>query len=126
MALGQRVLAMAYRKLTKKEENKSIKEISREDVESGLIFAGFLLLHCPVKTDSGPVISELWNSGNQVVMITGDAILTATEVARQVGIIRKIRKSYPSTLHLKHVPRTETGISNDYHTEFQFVPSHNQ
>jgi cation-transporting ATPase 13A1 len=122
MGLGQRVLAIAYRKLTTTEANKQIEEISREELESDLIFVGFLLLHCPIKTDSGPVVSELWNSGNRVVMITGDAMHTAAEVARQVGIIRKIKKSFPHTLQLKHFPcGRNTEINHDYRGEFQFV-----
>jgi len=122
MALGQRVLAIAYRKLTTKEAKKQIEEISREAVESDLIFVGFLLLHCPIKTDSGPVISELWNSGNRVVMITGDAMHTAAEVARQVGIIRKTKKSFPCTLQLKHSPRGRNTVTgHDFRDEFQFV-----
>lgn len=122
MALGQRVLAIAYRKLTTKEGNEDIEEIDREALESDLIFVGFLLLHCPIKSDSGPVISELWNSGNQVVMITGDAMHTAAEVARQVGIIKKMKKSYPRTLQLKHFPSgRSTATGDDYRGEFQFV-----
>ncbi|MGK3749170.1 MAG: cation-transporting ATPase 13A1 [Bacillariaceae sp.] len=122
MARGTRVLAMAYRKLNANEAKKSFKEISRETVESDLIFAGFLLLHCPIKIDSAPVVSELWASGNKVVMITGDAILTAAEVARQVGIIRKTGKLYPPTLQLKHIPCPKNTVtSNDFRAEFQFV-----
>jgi len=127
MALGQRVLAMAYRKLTSQESNQPIKAISREVVESDLVFAGFLLLHCPIKTDSSSVISELWNSGNKVVMITGDAILTAAEVARQVGIIRKTQKSYPTTLQLKHIPANKNAAANiNFRDQFQFLPLSNK
>ena len=80
------------------------------------------MLHCPIKTDSGPVVSELWNSGNQVVMITGDAIYTAAEVARQVGIIRKTGKTFPDTLQLKHSPRgMEEGNGEGFRGEFRFV-----
>ncbi len=122
MALGQRVLAIAYRKITSKETEKQIEQLNREELESDLIFAGFLLLHCPIKTDSGPVVSELWNSGNQVVMITGDAIYTAAEVARQVGIIRKTGKTFPDTLQLKHFPRgMEEGNGEGFRGEFRFV-----
>ena len=123
MALGQRVLAMAYRKLSTEETGTEIEQLGREELESDLIFAGFLLLHCPIKTDSGPVISELWNSGNQVVMITGDAIYTAAEVARQVGIIRKMKKTFPETLQLKHFPSGgDTDHDDDFRKEFRFVP----
>ena len=52
MTQGQRVLAMAYRKLTKDETTSSLKDSKREMIESDLIFAGFLLLDCPVKGDS--------------------------------------------------------------------------
>merc|ERR1719343_775719 len=122
MALGQRVLAIAYRKLSTNEANKKIEEISREEVESDLIFVGFLLLYCPIKTDSGPVISELWNSGNRVVMITGDAMHTAVEVARQVGIIRSKKRSFPNTLELKHFPYGKASERrSDVCSEFQFV-----
>ena len=123
MSYGQRVLAIAYRKLSTKESEKQIEQISREELESDLIFVGFLLLHCPIKSDSGPVISELWNSGNKVVMITGDAMHTAVEVARQVGIIRKTKKTFPDTLQLKHFPRERDTkrINDDFRSEFKFV-----
>lgn len=52
MGMGQRVLAMAYRKISNTREMPTLKKIKREDVESDLIFAGFLLLDCPIKGDS--------------------------------------------------------------------------
>ena len=123
MALGQRVLAMAYRELTTEEIGKSLNDIDRDSIESNLIFAGFLLLHCPVKHDSKSVVSELCESGNKVVMITGDAILTAVEVARQVGIIRKKSKQFPPTLQLKHFPSTDKVPQEGVPlSEFRFVP----
>jgi cation-transporting ATPase 13A1 len=60
MTMGQRVLAMAYRKLTKKEMNASLKDAKRETVESDLIFAGFLVLDCPVKGDSKVCRNMFW------------------------------------------------------------------
>jgi cation-transporting ATPase 13A1 len=85
MGLGQRVLAIAYRRLDGSIGN--VKELDRASVERDLVFAGFLLLDCPLKPDSRSIILELQSSGHDVVMITGDAVLTAAEVARQVGII---------------------------------------
>jgi manganese-transporting P-type ATPase len=90
MSLGQRVLAIAYREVRKNEYTlgKPLQEgVDREAMERGLTFVGFLLLDCPVKPDSQPVIYELSNSGHTCFMITGDALLTAAAVARQVGII---------------------------------------
>lgn len=89
MSRGRRVLAMAYRELGDMRNLQSLKECGRDTIERNLTFAGFLVLDCPLKPDSKSVISELKKSGHAVVMITGDAILTAAEVARQVGIIRR-------------------------------------
>jgi len=87
MSKGRRVLAMAYRQVGHKRQIRQYKE-DRAGVEQNLIFAGFLVLDCPLKSDSKAVLNELRKSKHGIVMITGDAILTATEVARQVGIVR--------------------------------------
>ena len=89
MSRGRRVLAMAYRDVGTIRNLQLLKDKGRDKVECHLIFAGFLVLDCPLKPDSKSVISDLKKSGLGVVMITGDAILTAAEVARQVGILRK-------------------------------------
>lgn len=41
-------------------------QLAREDAESGLTFAGFLVLQCPMKAESAGTISELVNSSHQV------------------------------------------------------------
>lgn len=105
MSLGQRVLAIAYRELSTEEISSSnaLKNLDRESAESGLTFAGFLLLDCPIKPDSKPVISELSRSGHTCFMITGDALLTAASVARQVGIIPNSQSSGPSLYQIKRI-----------------------
>lgn len=120
MSLGQRVLAMAYRELKPNETAGSLKEIRRESVECDLIFAGFLLLHCPVKPDSASVISELQMSGHGVVMITGDSVFTAVEVARQVGIIQKCGSSFPKIYQLQQQEKN-SGVDVSL-SRFRFVP----
>jgi cation-transporting ATPase 13A1 len=123
MGKGQRVLAIAYRELTGKQTIASIKENGRESIERELTFAGFLLLDCPIKPDSSAVISELQKSDHAVVMITGDAVLTAAEVARQVGIIKKQGTSYPPTYHLQEVSANEAEPTpRDALSGFSFVP----
>ena len=89
MSRGRRVLAMAYRDVGTIRNLQLLKDNGRDKVECNLLFAGFLVLDCPLKPDSKTVISDLKKGGLGVVMITGDAILTAAEVARQVGILRK-------------------------------------
>ena len=122
MSSGQRVLAMACRTLTKKEATGNVREMKREAAECDLIFVGFLLMHCPIKPDSASIVSELISSGHEVVMITGDAVLTAAEVARKVGIIRKRDGKFPPAYHLEknQLHLEHSGI--DPLAGYRFVP----
>jgi len=87
MQLGQRVLAIAYRNFGSTVSINALRKSGREELERNLIFVGFLILECPLKSDTKNVITELNETGHKPVIITGDASLTAAEVARQVGII---------------------------------------
>lgn len=87
MSHGRRVLAMAYRETGTADKISLVKGMGREGVEKNLVFAGFLVLDCPLKLDSAAIIRELNETGHRTIMITGDSLLTAAEVARQVGII---------------------------------------
>ncbi|CZR63393.1 probable calcium-transporting ATPase (P-type ATPase) [Phialocephala subalpina] len=86
---GSRVLALAYKHLTTESELGSgkINELKREKVESDLTFAGFLVLHCPLKEDAKKSVQMLNESSHRVVMITGDNPLTACHVAHEVEIV---------------------------------------
>ena len=81
---GFRVLALAHRPL-RKEEGEALHELSRENAEKGLFFAGFLVLDCPIKEDSFGVVSDLKASAHELKMITGDNELTAAHVAKKLG-----------------------------------------
>jgi manganese-transporting P-type ATPase len=86
---GSRVLALAYKQLTVDSElgASRINELKREKVEADLTFAGFLVLHCPLKDDAKEAVQMLNESSHRVVMITGDNPLTAVHVAREVEIV---------------------------------------
>lgn len=86
---GSRVLALAYKQLTVDSELGSgkINDLKREKVEADLTFAGFLVLHCPLKEDAKQAVQMLNESSHRVVMITGDNPLTAVHVAREVEIV---------------------------------------
>lgn len=86
---GSRVLALAYKQLTVDSElgASKINDLKREKVEADLTFAGFLVLHCPLKEDAKEAVQMLNESSHRVVMITGDNPLTAVHVAREVEIV---------------------------------------
>lgn len=86
---GGRVLALAYRYLSTDNElgQTKINTLKREEVESDLTFAGFLVLQCPLKDDAMSAVRMLNESSHRCVMITGDNPLTAVHVARKVEII---------------------------------------
>ncbi|TKA45679.1 hypothetical protein B0A49_13642, partial [Cryomyces minteri] len=86
---GGRVLALAYKYLSKEQEigQNRINNLKREEVECDLHFAGFLVLQCPLKDDAKKAVRMLNESSHRVIMITGDNPLTAVHVARQVEIV---------------------------------------
>ncbi|KAI4910053.1 hypothetical protein J4E90_007483 [Alternaria incomplexa] len=86
---GGRVLALAYKFISEEGEwgQNRINDLKREQVESDLHFAGFLVLQCPLKPDAVEAVRSLNESSHRVVMITGDNPLTAVHVAKQVEIV---------------------------------------
>lgn len=60
--------------------------MSRGAAESGLQLVGFAILSCPLKPESVPALEQLKNASHQLVMITGDAALTACHAAASLGI----------------------------------------
>lgn len=66
-----------------------INNLNRDNVESNLIFAGFLVFTCPLKEDARESLKELNESSHRCIMITGDNPLTACHVAREVYIVER-------------------------------------
>ncbi|KAK6454494.1 P-type ATPase [Scheffersomyces xylosifermentans] len=83
---GSRVLALAYKHL---DNNVNVNKVKREEIESDLKFAGFIVFHCPLKEDAVETIKMLNESSHRSVMITGDNPLTACHVAKEVAITTK-------------------------------------
>lgn len=108
MSRGRRVLALAYKTLPAGTDGKFLKKLPRSEVESGLSFAGFLIFDCDLKVDSRSVVRELKAAAHQVVMITGDSVYTAADVARRLSMLKTSDKdkTNPSAL-IMHMVRGE-------------------
>lgn len=56
------------------------------DVESDLVFRGFLVFEDPVKPDAKTAVQTLRSLGIRVVLVTGDSAVSAMHAARGVGL----------------------------------------
>jgi cation-transporting ATPase 13A1 len=82
---GYRVISLAYKPLFSMAEVDVAKD-TRSICEEKLVFAGFVAFTCRVRRDTKMVLQRLKEGGMSVAMVTGDALLTAIHVAKEVGI----------------------------------------
>ena len=79
-----RVLAVAY-----KEIDALPAEISPETLECGLTFMGLVGMIDPPRPEAKAAVEVCRRAGIKPVMITGDHIVTASAIARQLGILEE-------------------------------------
>ncbi|XP_075058381.1 putative cation-transporting ATPase 13A4 isoform X2 [Mixophyes fleayi] len=85
---GFRVIGLAY-KTMQCTKDMNTDSYTREEVESGLVFLGLLILENRLKPETIPVLSEMNDAIIRTVMITGDNLQTAITVAMNSGIVQK-------------------------------------
>ena len=79
---GLRVLAFAYRE-AEKDETLSLAS------EDNYIFLGLISMIDPPRVESAEAVADAKRAGIRPIMITGDHKITATAIARQIGIFEE-------------------------------------
>ena len=90
-AAALRVLGLAWRELP---EN-----YSSDDLTTGLTFAGLVGMRDPLREGTQQTLEVCRSAGIRTVMITGDQVSTATEIARQLGLDRDPDGQLLRTVH---------------------------
>jgi magnesium-transporting ATPase (P-type) len=79
---GLRVLAFA-----RIERENSTTELGHNDVAKGMTFLGLQGMIDPPRPEAVAAVRVCQGAGIQVKMITGDHVITATAIARQIGLV---------------------------------------
>jgi magnesium-transporting ATPase (P-type) len=78
---GLRVIAVAYKRLTRNEYSKGV------EVEKDMIFVGLAAMHDPPRLEVREAVTKAKQAGIKTVIITGDYGPTAQVIAQEVGIV---------------------------------------
>ncbi|KAF9390490.1 hypothetical protein BGX21_011470 [Mortierella sp. AD011] len=90
---GYRVIACAYKSMPTLNFLRA-QRAKREQVESELIFLGFIVFENKLKPTTASIVATLSNARIRQVMCTGDNVLTAISVSKECGLINKAREVY--------------------------------
>ena len=77
-----RVLAVAYREIDEIPEN-----LTSETLEQGLTFMGLVGMIDPPRPEAKAAVAVCRRAGIKPVMITGDHVVTASAIAKELGIL---------------------------------------
>ena len=80
-ARALRVLAVAYKEIDSVPE-----KLTSEDLENGLTFMGLVGMIDPPRPKAKAAVTVCKEAGIKPIMITGDHVVTATAIAKQLGI----------------------------------------
>ncbi|KAF9381204.1 hypothetical protein CPC16_009960 [Podila verticillata] len=105
---GYRVIACAYKAMPTLNFVRA-QRVKRDQIESDLIFLGFIVFENKLKPTTAPIVATLGNARIRQVMCTGDNVLTAISVSRECGLINKTREVY--------IPRFVSGDSMTENSE---------
>ena len=78
---GRRLIAAAYKKV-----DDSVKQIEHDDVQNGMVFLGLFGMIDPPRPEAIDAIKICKEAGIDVKMITGDHLVTARAIGKELGI----------------------------------------
>lgn len=71
-------MALAYKEIDVNKVN--LDDVNREELEFDLKFGGFFISDNPLKVDTKRNIDSLKKSNFEIIMITGDNVMTAISI----------------------------------------------
>ena len=77
-----RIIAFAHKKIETKNA-----EISEGDAESSMIYDGFAAISDPLRHDVYDAVTNCRSAGVAVKILTGDNIVTASAIAKELGVL---------------------------------------
>ncbi len=83
---GYRILSLAYNVMDELPKDVDDEEL-REIIEADLIYIGFVAIMDPPREGVKESIEKCHNAGINVIMITGDSLMTAKAIASQISIL---------------------------------------
>ena len=69
------------------------KETDRDHIENNLEFLGIVGIHDAPRPDARDAVESARKAGIKVIMVTGDNEITALTIAKEVGLIEKMKMS---------------------------------
>ena len=82
---GLRVLAFTYKEWEKSTEGPV--EVTLDD-ENDLVFLGLIAMMDPPRPESKDAVAKCIEAGIKPIMITGDHVVTASAIAKRIGILK--------------------------------------
>jgi len=64
-------------------------DLERKDAEKDLTFLGIVAIYDPPRPEAKKAVEEARRAGIRTIMVTGDNLLTASTIAREVGLLEK-------------------------------------
>ena len=105
---GLRVLAVAYRTLSKKDNlPAALSAYTPELIEQDLTFVGLVVMADPPRPEVAHAVEICHRANIRIIMITGDYGLTAESIAKRIGIVKGEHPRIISGVELEKMPDNE-------------------